>query len=188
MSRREPSALRTRILVERTFDLLRARCGPQDLPASIPLLWKLVWLTLLVEYAGTLLLPSVDRTPLRFALAFGYGLAMPWLLLTLMHRRARYLQTMSALLATGLVLSLVFLPLAVAALNAGMMESPDGGSSRQGVLALLLLAVVIWKVGVTANIWHHALEWPFAAGVGVALLMFALELGLDRLIFGGATT
>lgn len=188
MDRREPSALRTGALVERTIDLLRARCGPQDLPASTALAWKLIWLSLLVEYLGTILLPLANQTPLRFALSFSYGLALPWLLLALVRKRARYLQTLSALLATGIVLSLAFLPLAMAALNAGMGGDATEGNSRQSLLALLILAVMIWKIWVTGNIWRHALEWPFAAGVAVALAMFAIQVGLDRWLFAGAPT
>lgn len=183
-----PRASRTGALIRRTIDLMRLRCGPQDLPASTALLWQLVWLSLLVECLAAILLPPVDPTPLRFAVSFGYALGVPWVLLALMQRRARYLQTMSALLATGLVLSLMFLPLAMAALDAGMADGATEGSGRQGLLALLILAVVIWKIGVAGNIWRHALDCPFAVGIGVALTLFALELGLDRLVFGGATT
>lgn len=187
MARRKPVASRLGVVVERTVDLLLARCGPQDLPWSKSLLWKLVWLALAVDYFGTILLAEAETTMLRFVVSFACGLVLPWLALTLVGKRERYVQTLTALLATGIVVTLVFLPLALAAIAFGMTEATgDSSSARQGLVALLLLAVMVWKIWVVGNIWHHALEWPFLAGIGVALLMFAFELGLDRLLFGVA--
>ncbi len=167
-------------LIECVIDLLRARCGPQALPYSHPLLWRLVWLALAVDLLGTALLAGDVSAP-RFAVQFALGLLLPWLLLALAKRSERYVQTLMALLATGIVLSLLFLPLALAVLAGG---SQDGNVAAPSVLILPIFLLVIWKVWVIGNIWHHALEWPRAAGVGVALLVFALELGLDRLLFG----
>ncbi len=175
---REPS------LLGRIIDLLLARGGPQDLPWSPALLWRLLWLALAVDWLATVLIEAADDSLPRFALSFACDVLLPWLLLALMSRQARYVQTLSALLATGIVLALVFLPLALAAVAAGMSEAGNEGTVGQGLLALAILATVAWKIWITGNIWHHALEWPFVAGIGVALALFVLELGLDRLVFG----
>lgn len=172
----------TAVLIERAIDLMWARCGPQDLPWSKPLLWKIFWLCLGVNYLGSTLVEP-ETTPAHFAFSFGSGLFLAWLLLLVTGKSVRFPQTLLALLVVDIVISLVFLPLALAAISAGMTDSEAAPNAQHAWIALLMLAVVLWKIGATANIWHHALEWPFVAGIVVALGLFTLELGLDRLLF-----
>lgn len=169
--------------VAKLIDLLRLRCGPQVLPHSVSRLIQLAMLAFVLDLIATHLLDSNNDATPRLIVGFGLGLLLPWLLLSWRGLTPRYVQTLTALLATGIVLSLVFLPLALWALSSGMVDPAAAPSSRQGLLAWLILATVIWKIAVTANIWKHALEWPMAAGVGVSLLLLVLEFGLDRLLF-----
>ena len=180
--------MRAGSFVSRILDLLRLRCGPQDLPYSPTLLVRLVALAFLVDYIAAQLLASGGESPLRFLVGFGLGLLLPWLLLSWTGKSARYAQTLLALLATGIALSLLFLPLALLALSSGMADPGATPSARQALLAWLILALVVWKVLVSAGIWRHALGWPMPAGVAVALLLLLLEFGFDRLLFGGAST
>ncbi len=165
------------------IDLLRLRCGPQVLPYSVPRLIQLAMFAFVLDLIATHLLePNSDATP-RLIAGFALGLLLPWLLLSWRGLTARYVQTLTALLATGIVLSLLFLPLALWAISSGMVDPAGTPSSRQALLAWLILATVIWKITVTANIWKHALGWPMAAGVGVSLVLLVIEFGLDRLLF-----
>jgi len=174
--------------ISRILDLLRLRCGPQDLPYAPTLLVRLVMLAFLVDFIAAKLLAAGGESPLRFVVAFGMGLLLPWLLLSWTGKSARYVQTLLALLGTGIALSLLFLPLALLAISSGMADPAATPSPRQALLAWLILATVVWKVVVAASIWRHALGWRMAAGVGVALILLVLEFGLDRLLFGGAST
>lgn len=164
--------------------LLRLRSGPQDVPYSPALLWKLILLSVLVDLVASHWLAAQDGSLLRILVVSGFSLLLPWWLLAWAGKRARFVQTLSALLATGLVLSLIFLPLAIWAIDHGMTHPDATPMPQHAMVAWLILTVVIWKVMVSAHIWRQALEWPMAAGIAVSLALMLLELGFDRLLWG----
>lgn len=170
------------------IDLLRLRCGPQALAYSRTRLLKLVLLAFALDFIATHLLDPGDDALARLAVGFGLGLLLPWWLLSWRGGTARYVQTLTALLSTGIVLSLVFLPLALLAISSGLADPAAAPGPRQALVAWLILATVVWKIAVTANIWRHALDWPMTAGVGMSLLLFVFEFGVDRLLFGHGAT
>ena len=169
-------------------DLMRLRGGPQDLPHSPSLLIRLALLALGVDLLAAHVL-GLSRSPVQliFALALT-TFALPGMVLSLRKRQARYVQTMLALLGTGIVFSLLFLPMASWALSGGLLQPDTTPTPQQALFAWLILALVVWKVMVAASIWRHALDWPLPAGVGIVLLLFLAELGIDRLLFAGAST
>ena len=167
-------------------DLMRLRTGPQDLPYSPPLLVRVALLALAVDLFAAHLLEASGASPLRFVCGFIVTFLLPWLALNWRGHPARYVQTMLALLGTGIAFSLLFLPLASWALSSGLIELNTTPSAQQALFAWLILALVVWKIVVTASIWRHALDWPLPAGVGVALVLFVLEFGIDRLLFADA--
>lgn len=165
-------------------DLMRLRIGPQDLPYSQPLLIRVALLALVVDLFAAHVLETSGVSALRFASGFAVTFVLPWLVLNWRGHRARYVQTMLALLGTGIAFSLLFLPLAAWALSSGLIQLDATPSPQQALFAWLILALVVWKIVVTASIWRHALDWPLPAGVGVALMLFVAEFGIDRLLFG----
>lgn len=167
-------------------DLMRLRAGPQDLPCSTPLLIRFALLALAVDLFAAYVLDAGGASSPRFIVAFALTFVLPWLVLSWRNRRARYVQTMLALLGTSIAFSLLFLPLASWALSSGLLQADTSPTPQQALFAWLILALVVWKVVVTASIWRHALDWPLPAGAGIALLFFVLEFGIDRLLFGGA--
>ncbi len=167
-------------------DLMRLRAGPQDVPYSPPRLVRIALLALAVDLFAAYQLDVGPAPTPRFIVAFALTFVLPWLLLTWRGRHARYVQTMLALLGTGIVFSLLFLPLASWALSSGLIEVGTTPNPRQALFAWLILALVVWKVVVTASIWRHALDWPLPAGVGIALMLFMVEFGIDRLLFASA--
>ena len=82
---------------------------------------------------------------------------------------------------------MLFLPLASWALSNGLINVDAAPEPQQALFAWLILALVVWKVVVTASIWRHALDWPLPAGVGISLVLFVVEFGFDRLLFAGTT-
>ncbi|MCX7556111.1 hypothetical protein OS187_04615 [Xanthomonadaceae bacterium JHOS43] len=180
-----PTTVHPASLLHLIVDLMRLRAGPQDLPHSPPLLVRFALVALAVDLFSAHVL-DVDGTPApRFMVAFALTFALPWMLLSWRNRRERYVQTMLALLATGIAFSLLFLPLASWALTQGLIGVDTAPDPQQALFAWLILALVVWKVAVTASIWRHALDWPLPAGVGISLLLFVAEFGLDRLLFAG---
>lgn len=172
-----------RLIVE----LMRLRAGPQDLSYSRPLLVRLALLALAVDMFSAHVLDASASSVPRFLMAFALTFTLPWVLLSWRNRRERYVQTMLALLGTGIAFSLLFLPLASWALSNGLINVDAAPEPQQALFAWLILALVVWKVVVTASIWRHALDWPLPAGVGISLVLFVVEFGFDRLLFAGTT-
>ena len=173
-------------LLRQVFDLLRLRAGPQDLPYSKPLLYRVAALSLGVDLVAASVLDGGGVSMPRFVAATLATFVLPWLLLSWRGHAPRYAQTMLALLATGIVFSLLFLPMAMWALSQGLLTPGATPTSTQALFAWLILALVVWKITVTAGIWRHALEWPMLGGVAAALGLFLLEFAFDRLLFAGA--
>jgi hypothetical protein len=145
------------------FELFLAICllrkGPQDVPAS-PVLLRLTLLSygfsgVLIPLLDVGLLTSLVLTVLDIALLTGltYGA------LTLRHYRARFMQTLTALLGTGTLLQLLALPLLF------LLEQEVAGTGGPGWLGLLWLGLFIWGIVVTAHIFRQALSTSLGVGV-----------------------
>jgi hypothetical protein len=148
-----------RALLALVGDLLRLRRGPQDVPYSPTLL-----LLALVPYA--LLSSALAGFAMPGGRAVLYGPAEAGLLAALVYgvlavwrHRARYVQTLSALLLTGVVFNLLSLPLTA-------LARPENG------LGLFILLLVGWSFAVSVHILRHALDIPVPASVLVNIGFF----------------
>ena len=140
-------------------DLLRLRRGPQDVPYSP----RLLVLALLPYAALSSVLAGFAMPPQRAVL---YGPAEATLLAALVYaavligrRPARYVQTLTALLLTGVAFNAISLPLTA-------LARPENG------LGLLILLLVGWSFAVSVHILRQALEIPVPGSVLVNIGFF----------------
>lgn len=168
-------------LVKAFWDIALWRRSPADLPDSVSLL-----LVTAVAYAALSALQSfmlfgtaaiVGRTLADLVL-----LALPlWLLLLLARRPARYRQTLTALLGTGVLLS----PFVIALLA---FKTPAESSYP---LSLLVwggsIGVVLWYLFVIGFILRAALDTGMFTGVAIALAYVAGSSALLSALFPGGT-
>ncbi|MFN7550301.1 MAG: hypothetical protein ACK59M_17870 [Pseudomonadota bacterium] len=166
-------------------DLLLLRRGPQDLPYSPALLGGLCVVALLVDHAlaVTLVEGGAPIGRLLFSLAMLVGL--PAMALQMANLAARWVQTATALVATGIVFSLVALP--VVSGVGRLPEDPTQLSSSQMVFGWLAVVLLVWQLAVKGSIFRHALGVPLRAGVLLAVAFFAIELVLGVALFGGSS-
>jgi hypothetical protein len=171
-------------LLRLLWDLCRFRRGPQDLPYSPALARGLV---LADAGAGLLYLQIVGAGKggvAQLAVAMLIAVLAPLILLRSRGLGERYVQTLSALVGTGALLTLVYLPVGVLAAD---MPAPDINAEptrQQLAVAWLTLTLVAWKLTINGHIWRHSMNWPLAAGIALALGIFVVEIGLLRLLFG----
>src|SRR5690606_19198902 len=111
------------------------------------------------EYSG----PLFARSLLSMVLL----LALCWTALSLRGMLHRYVQSASALVLCAMVISAIALPLALAFGAPPVADPPL--SSAQKLIALIGLAVVIWKIWVDAHIVRQAIDAPISLGVMLAL-------------------
>jgi hypothetical protein len=165
------------------IDLCLLRSGPQELPYSPRLTRNLVLLGLGCDLLYVSALEVSGATP-RVAFGLAMTLLLPWLLLVWRQRRERYAQTLGALAGSGVLFTLLFLPLALWA----RQHTPPAGvqelTQQQIAAGWLVLGLLGWKLAVNGHILRHALDLPRSAGLGLALAWFLIEFNLDRLLFG----
>src|SRR5260370_4699850 len=147
-------------LVKAFLDIALRRQTPAYLPASLFLLLLAAGVAALAEVFGALLPPPPnDAILMRIVLGVGLPAAFTWVLLSLTRRRARFLQTATALLGVGSLAEFILYPL-------------DSVVRLIGVDNLLALPIgVLWTtffIGYLlsgAQIWRSAfLSGPYVVG------------------------
>ena len=155
------------------------KMGPEDLPASRFLL-GLVTVVYLVSGAASVALytTGVGETLLQLAVDLGLTVAFFGGIVVLYGKRLRLLQTMTALLGTGALLSLVALPF-----TAWLRLLETSGQQGAGIPAIGIYFVVLWSISVTGHIVHRALGIPFVGGLIIGVAYFVLNLATFASLF-----
>jgi len=160
-----------REIVRLLLQIALLKRGPQDLPVSRTLLALTA-----CAYAGLTalvsgLLPPPDSTaprtavsPLPLAVEIAFTLAWYVVVLALLGRRERFLQTTSAVFG---VQTLLMQPLL---LSVWLMRRYGQDATWQLPIAVAGLAVVIWLIAANSHIVKAALEWSSAASVALVIL------------------
>ncbi|MEO7205389.1 MAG: hypothetical protein ABI356_11330 [Steroidobacteraceae bacterium] len=146
------------------LDIALRRQTPAYLPASLLLLALAACAAALMEVMGALLPPPPNgQIPLRIGLEVGMPLVFSWVLLALAHRRARFLQTATALLGVGALALLILYPLDSLIRVLGedkLIAAPIG---------VIWAAVFIGYLLACAHIWRSALDTGLLLGIGISL-------------------
>lgn len=174
-------------LVRTTLDILLLRKGPQDLPAvQTPVLVSLIAyfsLNFLLLRSG---LPAAQAM-LHAFLACGVLVLYTHFLLRWRQLGVRFMQTLLALLLTGIVLGL----LTVGPMRAltPFLEAVATAESESEILvqppawAVLMYAVVgLWHLVVMGHIFRHALDTTLGRGILLTLLYEIILLTTIRLL------
>ena len=157
------------------LDIALRRQTPAYLPASLLLLVLAACAVALTEVLGALLPPPPNgQIPLRIALEVGMPLTFTWILLALARRRARFLQTATALLGVGALAALILYPLESVL---RVMGEDKWASLPVGVI---WTAVLIGYLLACAHIWRSALDCGFLLGVVITLSYFILSSSIDH--------
>ena len=150
------------------------RRGPQDIPASPVLLLVTVFGYAAVNSLMAMLLPATPA-PWFLPLIIETLFLLAWcvVLLRVMNRPERFLQTATAMFGYQMVLTP---PIAAAT---WLMQQVDKESAWMLPVVVVVLALLVWLVTAGGRIFKAALEWSMPAGVG---LMVAQLLALNLLI------
>ena len=150
------------------------RRGPQDVPASPVLLLVAVIGYLAVNSLMSVLLPATPA-PWFLPLIIETSFLFAWcsVLLRLMNRHERFLQTTTAMFGYQLVLTP---PIAVAM---WLMQQIGKESPWMLPVLVVMLGLLVWLVTAGGRIFKAALEWSMPASVGV---MVAELLAMNLLV------
>lgn len=159
------------------FEQCLLRRAPQDDALS----YRMLQLALLA-YLGVDLLQALagagwsDAVGMSFLDTF-VMVAFCWLVLSLVKRSARFVQTLTALAGTGAILGTLALPMIWQAGRTPQGEAPNA------MLVTGWLVLLVWNVAVQAHIFRHALASRLATGVLVAGLHTVLAISLLSYFF-----
>jgi hypothetical protein len=166
-------------LIKFFVELCLLRRPPQDLPASETLLG----LVLIADLAVGLLVGITAGLSWLTSLLQGVAeillmMTALYVALTQLKRRARFLQSATALLGSGALLGLVAIP--------PLSLNPTGSqeSDLAALGAFLLLGLVIWGLLVTAHILRHAFSITLGQGAAIAVAFQIVTVTLVTSLFG----
>jgi len=100
-----------------------------------------------------------------------------WVALRVTAKTQRFVQTLTSLAGTGIILGLAALPLVQLAAGAHRNDEPMGG------LVLVWLVLLVWSISVQAHIFRHALSTRYGIGLMLAGLYTVLSIGLIETLF-----
>jgi hypothetical protein len=164
------------------FSICRLRIGPQDIPASAPFT-----VVLLLAYTLISILVSLNLLPLDYSifaslLETTLTVALTLGILQLRRLENRSMQTLSALAGTGIVISVIELPVIY---WLGLARATDMDPSLPGIFMLFLLA---WSLMIMAHILRHALNIHFFFGFLLSLFYYWAYLSVVGTVLRPATS
>ncbi len=148
------------------------RRGPEDVPASMPLLALTILAYFAVNVAFSLLLPPVSG-PWFLQLLLDVGFTLAWYvgLLRLFGRSERFVQTTTAVFGFQAIIA----PLWIS--TAFLIVRAQERTAWLLPVSLLGLAMLAWVLVVNGRILRSAIEQPLAMCIGIVLLqVFVAQL------------
>ena len=167
-------------VAQKIINMLLLRTAPQDLPYSIALLGRVMFL----YFVTGIIVAGRDEPSLAFGqilLNISIILSFVYVILTPLNLIPRFVQTTTALIGTGIVFNLLAWPI----LTYDEMEQASEFSVQ--VLSLFVLMLISWEILVSAHIFRNALNIKTVQAVILSMALFFVTLTLSQLVFSGAS-
>ena len=160
-------------LFETLIDILRLKKGPDAIPYS-PIVFGIVLvLWLFAGVVAMMLSPEFTDRDLVIALGTGFAvLAFYAGIVVVAGHRPRVLQTISAVLGCGALLTLLFVV-------SDTLLAPILSQNLAGLIATLIL---LWSIPVEGHIVARAIERPWLVGFAAAMTAFVLQYVLYAML------
>jgi hypothetical protein len=178
-----PNDSRFAALAHLVRDLCQLRRGPEDMPYSPALLAALIAASVVLDLATGAAFDG-DDTLARSLVSTALVLALAWVALRIRKLDHRYVQTASALVACGLVFSLLVLPLGW--LAHPMPANATALTPLQVLLGWGVLALFVWNLVVFAHILRRAIDAPFGLAFAIVIAWAVADWALGHALFDAA--
>ncbi|MBC7976194.1 MAG: hypothetical protein H7138_14575 [Myxococcales bacterium] len=173
-----------RALLGVIVDIILLRRGPEHVPASPALLAVVIAVyAAAVAITASLFGPSEQRWAIELVVAITATLVFYQLALTFAKKRERFTQTMTAIFAVRAI----FTPLLIPMMGA-LLAAMKGGQPAPSMLALLLLAGMIWNFVIDVRIVRTAFEWPTPGAVMMVIAQQLVMLAIFIMLVGTPPT
>lgn len=159
------------LLLQTLFDITLLRRGPEDVPHSWLVLTLCIGFWFAALLVTALMLQNFDTMDAGIAIGSATLGALCYVFLVAIKGfGARLLQTLSALIGCGAIISFAMLAVLV-------LVTPFLGQNIANLGAFLLL---VWSVPVKGHIIARAINWHWYAGIVIALSIFLLQLAFTQ--------
>lgn len=157
--------------------MLLLKTAPQDLPYSIGLMARVIFLYLIsgLIVVGGIVEPSLVIA--RMLLNIGVVLSFSYVLLSSLNLRSRFVQMITALIGTGIVFNLLSWPILIY----NDVEQLSGSAMQ--IISTLVLLLISWEILVTAHIFRNALNTKMTQSVILSMALFFISLALSQMVF-----
>ncbi len=140
------------------------RRGPQDLPASGFFLGIIFAISILISFLLNLINLPIQHTALAVMINVLIVVSITWLILKLYNKPMRFVQTLTAQMGAGIIISVVATPVIV------MLAYAEDHNINMTAPVMLWFGLFIWELAVTAHILRHALSTTFIQGFLMSIL------------------
>jgi hypothetical protein len=175
-----PNPFRFAELAGLVRDLCLLRRGPEDMPYAPALLMLSIAASMLLDVTTGALFGGSDVLA-RSVVSTALVLALSWAALKVRRLGNRYVQTASALVACGLVFSLLALPLGW--LAHPMPASATALTPGQVLLGWAVLALFVWNLSVFAHILRRAIECSFGLAFAIVVAWAVADWAVGHILF-----
>ena len=160
-------------LIESFFDIIRLRKGPDAIPHSVFLFVATGIAWLITGAVMTVATAELDANDFIIGSVTGLaGLACYIAIVLTAGRSARLLQTLTALLGCGALLSVLFV-------IGNLVLTPLLGEGASNPIVTLIL---LWTVPVEGHIISRAIERHWYMGIVIAMTIFIFQLMLYSIL------
>lgn len=158
------------LLLKTFFEIVALRKGPEAVPSSMLVLSVAIALMLFSSIAAVSLVGVREQQNyLLTFLAYGLGLAFYAAIIFLAGHANRMLAAISSIIACGSLITLMFVA-------EFLLLDPLLGRNVAGLVATL---IIFWSVPVEGHIMARAIDRHWFVGIGIAMLAFILQYGLQ---------
>ncbi len=163
------------------IDIVRFKRGPQDMASSRN---TVTFCAAIYAISGFLALRLLDVDQAVGVVVFDIVVLSVFIYVALSVRKLlnRFNQTLATMLATGTLINIVYVPVALLLIGAAEKEQPNP------IFVLIYIAIIAWSISVGGHIFSHALEINKLKGVMLSFVLFVLSQMMVNSVFEESNT
>jgi hypothetical protein len=166
-------------VLQKILALLILKSAPQDLPYSPQLSVQLAVVYILSGIVVLQTTVAPDDILAGILLGLLVQVLFTYLVLRALNKRARFVQTISAMLGAGILFNLLSWPVFA------FFSDDAPNENLQATMSLVFLLVISWEVLVKAHIFKHALDMKMFGALALSFSLFFISVALSQLLFPG---
>ncbi|MES0326758.1 MAG: hypothetical protein ABUK13_01085 [Gammaproteobacteria bacterium] len=164
-------------IAQKIIIMLLLKTAPQDLPYSTGLMGRVIFFYFI---SGIVVVGGMVESSLamgRMLLNIGIIFFFSYVILSSLNLMTRFVQTMTALIGTGIVFNLLAWPVLI------YSNMEPASEFAEPLLSVVVLMLISWEILVTAHIFRNALNTKMTQAVILSMALFFVSLTLSQLVF-----